>query len=91
MTNPVTRVTAHVALSRQQLAIMQDLVNGYTPKEIALRLRLQHATIRAYMARVRAKLNTPTMYQCVALVVKHGMVQPPVLRESWTKLDDEAD
>lgn len=75
MTNAVTRVTPPT-LSRRQLAIMQDLVNGYTPKEIALRLQLRHATIRAYMARVRVKMNTPTMYQCVALAVQTGLVAP---------------
>jgi len=77
MIKSVTRVTPAPILSRQQRAIMQDLVNGYTPQEIAIRLQLKHATIRKYMARVREKMNTPTMYQCVALVVQAGMVNPP--------------
>lgn len=61
-------------LSPQQLKIMQYLVDGLIPKEIAEKLGIRQGTVKKYMNRVLIKTGAQTTYQCIAILAVRGVV-----------------
>jgi DNA-binding CsgD family transcriptional regulator len=61
-------------LSPQQQIIMQYLVNGFTPKEISQKMGITSMTVGKYITRVRLKIGAKSVYHCIAVLMKLGMV-----------------
>jgi DNA-binding CsgD family transcriptional regulator len=61
-------------LSPQQKRILQLLVDGYTAKEIAYKMRLAATTVRKHQRRACLKLGATTQDQMIAFAVAYECV-----------------
>lgn len=67
-------MTTKRALSPRQAVIMQRLIDGKTLKEIADELGIKAKTVQHHTVRAREKLFARTLYECVAIVVRDGIL-----------------
>jgi DNA-binding NarL/FixJ family response regulator len=63
-------------LTRHEQAVLVDLINGHTQKEIARRLGLALATVKYHMTRLRSRTGSRTLAQLAARAVADGLVEP---------------
>jgi DNA-binding NarL/FixJ family response regulator len=66
---------SNTELTPRQLQMLQELVNGLTPGEIAAKLGLKLCTVRAYLRQSRERLQAATLAQTVARAVTLGIVR----------------
>jgi len=62
-------------LTRQEQAVLVDLINGHTQKETARRLGLALATVKYHMTRLRSCTGSRTLAQLAAKAVADGLVE----------------
>lgn len=65
--------TRKVRLSARQVLILELLANGATIKEVALRLKLHHTTVRTHVVRAQKRLQARTPAQMFAMAGAAGM------------------
>jgi len=71
---PLLRIrTRKVRLSARQVMIVGLLANGATIKEVALKLRLHHTTVRTHVVRAQRRLQARTAAQMFAMAGAAGM------------------
>jgi len=66
-------------ISPREQEVLQALVEGLTPKQIALRLGVHNRTVAAHLKSLKDKLGAHTVEQSVGQAVSLGLVrmQPP--------------
>ena len=61
-------------LTRRELQVLEQLVNGHTAPVIARNLEVTYATARTYVQRVLDKLGVHTRLEAVALAASEGLL-----------------
>jgi DNA-binding CsgD family transcriptional regulator len=61
-------------LSEREQAVIEMLISGMTPKEVALSLGISRRTVSSYVYRVQIKTRQRTMLSAIAYVVANGLV-----------------
>jgi DNA-binding NarL/FixJ family response regulator len=68
-------------LSPRQRVVMQYLVDGVSFKDIADKLGIRHVTVKKHAIRAREKTGATSLYQCIALLVAHGVIVPAEIND----------
>lgn len=61
-------------LSKREFAVMKDIANGYTAKEIAHRHSISESTIDQYIKQARKKLNASNRAHAVSVMFRLGIL-----------------
>jgi DNA-binding transcriptional LysR family regulator len=69
-------VKKSLPLSRREQEVIQGIVQGYTEREIAERLRISPKTVTTYHARVMKKLHLSHRSQLVQYALQTGLLAP---------------
>lgn len=59
-------------LSKRETEVLQLIVQGYTSKQIAEQMQVQHETIRTYRKRIYAKLHVHNLVELMHLHNNHS-------------------
>jgi DNA-binding CsgD family transcriptional regulator len=61
-------------LSPQQQKCLQDLANGYTTKQVAIRLGISIRTVEKHLSAAKHKLKAVSLYQAIKLALKKRFI-----------------
>ena len=70
------RLNLAPVLSQQEIACLVWITRGKTSGEIAQILKLQPATVRSYLTRIKRKLRATTMPEAVYKAIRYNYIQP---------------
>jgi DNA-binding NarL/FixJ family response regulator len=60
----------------QEYVVLRELMQGYTNKEMALRLNLSTSTVKVHLSSIFRKLNVQTRTEAVAFIKLHKLLNP---------------
>lgn len=63
-----------INLSRQELKVLHEILNGHSNKEIAKIMDLSHRTIESYRANMLKKTHSRNIAQLTLYAVRHNLV-----------------
>ena len=72
--SPPTPIDAPYGLTSREIETLQLVVEGHTDREIAQRLRISHATARARVRSILAKLDVQSRTAATTLALREGIV-----------------
>jgi DNA-binding CsgD family transcriptional regulator len=74
----VGELRVQIALSPQEIRILELAASGYGDKEIANALNVTHSTVRTYWERIRTKSNAKNRTHAVSWALAIGIIAPPL-------------
>lgn len=79
-------------LTGREVEVLQELVNGYGPVELADRLSISKHTARTHIKNILSKLGVHSCLEAASLAVEEGMRphRPPHPTSSMTLADEIA-
>lgn len=73
-----TAPAAHAVLTDREMEVLQRLVAGQRPTEIAAALHLSVKTISTHKARIQEKLQLPSTAALIRFGIEQGLAAPPM-------------